>query len=85
MVLIDHSRAFITEGDIGKDQKKLPVQFDRQLVTKLRSLDAQSLEASFGKLLMGGQMKSLIERRDALLSYLDELVAKQGEARVFFN
>lgn len=85
MVLIDHSRAFITEANIGKDEKKLPVQFDRKLVTKLRSLDAQSLEESFGELLMGGQLKSLIERRDALLSYLDELVAKQGEARVFFN
>jgi len=85
MVLIDHSRAFVTEANIGKDEKKLPVQFDRQLVTKLRSLDAKSLEEAFGALLMGGQVKSLIERRDALLSYLDDLVAKQGEARVFFN
>jgi hypothetical protein len=34
---------------------------------------------------MGGQLESMIERRDALLSYLDELVAKQGEAREFFN
>jgi hypothetical protein len=85
MVLIDHSRAFITEDDIGKDEKRLPVQFDRNLVEKLRALDAATLEAGFGKLLMGGQRKSLLERRDALLSYLDELVAKQGEARVFFN
>ncbi len=85
MVLIDHSRGFITEDDIGKDEKKLPVQFDRKMVEKLRSLDAASLEASFEKLLMGGQVKSLIKRRDALLAYLDELVAKQGEARVFFN
>ena len=85
MVLIDHSRAFITEENIAKDEKKLPVQFDRKLVEKLRSLDAKSLEESFGQLLMGGQLKSLIERRDALLSYLDELIVKQGEARVLFN
>jgi hypothetical protein len=85
MVLIDHSRAFIGEDDIGKDEKKLPVQFDRKLVEKLRSLDAASLEASLGKLLMGGQVKSLIKRRDALLAYLDGLVAERGEARVFFD
>jgi len=85
IVLIDHSRAFITEANIGKEEKKLPVQFDRKLVAKLRSLDAKSMGESFGELLMGGQLKSLIERRDALVSYLDDLVAKQGEARVFFN
>ena len=85
MVLIDHSRAFIGEDDIGKDEKRLPVQFDRKLVEKLRSLDAASLEAGLGKLLMGGQVKSLIKRRDALLAYLDGLVAERGEARVFFD
>lgn len=79
MVLIDHSRAFISESDIAKDEKKLPVQFDRKLVEKLRSLDTKSMEDSFGELLMGGQLKSLIERRDALLSYMDELV--YGRAR----
>ncbi|MGH9321398.1 MAG: hypothetical protein ACRD21_08550 [Vicinamibacteria bacterium] len=85
MVLIDHSRAFISDSGIFKNEGKLPVQFDRELVSKLRALDETMLETSFGELLMGGQVKGLLKRRDALLTYLDGLIAKEGEAKVLFN
>ncbi|HXV61296.1 MAG TPA: hypothetical protein VEK15_11420 [Vicinamibacteria bacterium] len=85
IVLIDHSRAFISDKNIKKDKSKLPAQFDRKIVEKLRALDQPSLEAAMGEHLMGGQVKSIIERRDELIKYLDELVAKQGEASVLFD
>jgi hypothetical protein len=82
MVLIDHSRAVISEVTLGKDGGSPAGR--PELVTKLRSLDAEN-GGETGQALMESQLKSLIARRDALLSSLDELVAKQGEARVFFN
>lgn len=85
MVLIDHSRAFGSGDKMAKDPKKLPAQFDRNLVDKIRALDTESVENALGELLMGGQAKDIIKRRDMLLEHLDKLVAEQGEARVYFN
>lgn len=85
VVLIDHSRGFITEKNITKDEGKLPVQFDRTILEKVRALNQEELEAAMKDLLTGGQVKSILERRDALLEYYDKLVKKQGEARTLFN
>jgi hypothetical protein len=85
VVLIDHSRAFSSGNKMAKDEGKLPVQFDRNVVEKVRALDKDTLDTKIGELLMGGQVKGILERRDVLLEHLDELVAKQGEARVFFE
>ena len=57
IILIDHSRAFITSKKILKNEKKLPKKYDRALVEKLRTLDRETLDASFKGLLMGGQIK----------------------------
>ena len=84
IVLIDHSRAFISGKQLLKDPKKLPNQFDRLLVEQLRALDRETLDGSLEELLMGGQIKGILERRDALLEHLDKLLAERGEARVLF-
>ena len=84
IILIDHSRAFITSKKILKNEKKLPKQYDRALVEKLRTLDRETLDASFKGLLGGAQIKAILERRDFLLSHVDKLVEERGEARVFF-
>ena len=85
IVLIDHSRAFITSNDMLKKKDKLPIQFDRDLVAKLKALDRETLDTHFKDLLMGGQVKALLERRDGLLRYLDELIRKRGEGQVLFQ
>jgi hypothetical protein len=84
VVLIDHSRAFITSKSILKNKSKLPIQFDRDLVAKLKALDRETLDTHLEDLLMGGQVKAVLERRDGLLKYLDELIRKRGEGQVLF-
>jgi hypothetical protein len=84
IVLIDHSRAFISGKKIEKEAKKLPTQFDRALVEKMKSLSLEELDSQLKDLLFGGLVKDLIGRRDDLLDYLNKLVAKNGEAQVLF-
>ncbi len=84
IILIDHSRAFITGKRMLKNKKKLPNAFDRNLVEKMKNLTEEGLKAQLGDLLMGGQIESIIERRDMLLQHLDKLIEEQGEARVLF-
>ena len=94
IILIDHSRAFTTGTMILKKPKKLPVQFDRKLVEKLKGLNWERLDAQLGsvefedgsmKLLSGGQIKAVLKRRDALLAHLQKLIEERGEAMVLFN
>ncbi|MFQ5789341.1 MAG: hypothetical protein ACE5JI_02585 [Acidobacteriota bacterium] len=84
IVLIDHSRAFISDKKLPKNVKMLPSQFDRRLVEKLKALDEDDLKRRFKGVLMGGQVKGILARRDALLEYLGKLIAEKGEARVLF-
>jgi Phosphatidylinositol 3- and 4-kinase len=85
VVLIDHSRAFLDRKDLLKGESKLPASFDRKLVERLRALRFEGLEAAMKDLLDKGQIEALLARRDKLLKRMDDLVAKQGEARVLFN
>lgn len=84
IVLIDHSRAFLSRKDLLKGDSKLPVSFDRKLVERLKALRFEDLEASMKDLLDKGQIESILVRRDKLLKLLDELIKKQGEARTLF-
>ena len=43
-----------------------------------------TLDVHLKDILMGGQIKGILERRDFLLEHIDKLVAEKGEARVFF-
>jgi hypothetical protein len=85
IVLIDHSRAFLDRKDLLKGESKLPASFDRKLVERLEALRFEDLEASMKGLLDKGQIEALLARRDKLLKRKDDLVAKEGEARVLFN
>jgi len=85
IILIDHSRGFITSKDMLKQKEKLPSAFDKKLVGRLRALELENLKLKFGNLLLGSQIEALVERRDGLLDYLDELIKEKGEALVLFN
>ncbi len=84
IILIDHSRAFTTEKKMLRQKGKLPLAFDRRLVEKLRSLTREDLDERLEDLLMGRQIKALLERRDGLLEYLNKLIAERGEGSVLF-
>jgi hypothetical protein len=85
VILIDHSRAFISGKKILRKPNKLPNYFDRKLVAQLKALTREQLDDRFEDLLMGGQINSILERRDGLLEHLDKLVKERGEASVLFN
>lgn len=85
VVLIDHSRAFLGREELLEGRGKAPVQYDRDLVERLRSLDEATLERVLGPLLMGGQVSAVLKRRDEILVHLTGLVAERGERAVLFR
>lgn len=85
IILIDHSRAFLDRKNLLKESSKLPVQYDRHLVERLEALDLETLEVRLKDLLMGGQIESILKRRDRILEHERALVAKQGEQKVLFD
>ena len=80
LVLIDHTRSFSSDDELLAP----PVQFDRRLVEKLRHLNPAGLALRFQGILDMEAIEHLLERRDALLSYMDQLIEERGEARVLF-
>ena len=84
IILIDHSRAFLTKKKIGKGNK-LPNQYDRELMAKLEALDKDLLEAQLKDILMGGQIKAIISRRDKLVEEMEKRIEEIGEHNVMFG
>ncbi len=84
VILIDHSRAFISGKKMIQNPKKLPNQFDRKLVEAMKGLDRDTLDTHLKPYLNGGQIKGILKRRDFLLEHLDKLIQERGEARVLF-
>jgi len=94
IILIDHSRAFITSTKMLKMPEKLPAFFDRKLVEKLKGLTREDLEIRLKsvafeddriRLLRDGQIKAVLKRRDLLLAHLQKLIEERGEGNVLFN
>jgi hypothetical protein len=84
VVLIDHSRGFVTGKDILKDASKLPQQYDRKLVERMKALDRDTLDEILKPFISGGQIKAVLQRRDEVLKHIQKLVDERGEELVFF-
>ena len=75
--MIDHSRAFRlfdkikTPGNLSK--------IDRKVYEKLKALDQDSLKKVMGDYLTGPEIRTMLQRRDHIVSILD----KAGEAALF--
>lgn len=80
LILIDHTRTFGNSGEIVDP----PDRFDRQLVQRLRALDRQKLTDRLSHLLSDVQIEAILDRRDALLAHLDQIVAERGETHALF-
>jgi hypothetical protein len=72
LVLIDHSRAFTNTTKVIFDV----TQIDRPFFERLRSLDAATLDARLGKLVLNGS-KSILKRRDLIVARLEKLAASK--------
>ena len=69
--LIDHTRAFRKNSDLKAPARV--TRCDRQVYEKLKALDRQTLKTEVGKYLDDGQIKSLLERRDAIVSKIESM------------
>ena len=81
--MIDHTRAFRTMKDLPASANL--VQCDRKLLAKLRGLNKDVLTKGLERYLNSLQIDGLLARRDKIVSFFDDQVAKKGEAAVLFD
>jgi hypothetical protein len=81
--MIDHTRAFRRMKDL-QNPKNL-VQCDRRLLAKLRGLDKDVLNQKLGRYLTSMEIDAILGRRDKIVKFFDEQIARNGEAAVLFD
>jgi hypothetical protein len=79
---IDFSRAFRLNKDL-KDPKDL-VRCDRQLLEKLKALDANALTEKTNRYLTKDEVKAVMARRDKIVAQFQKLIAEKGENAVLY-
>jgi hypothetical protein len=82
-VLIDHAASFRADADVAMTHENAfrtgPVTCcAAETYLRLRFLDYGALAAEFGSVLSETEVRGMVRRRDAVLRYLDGLVAEQG-------
>ena len=80
LIIIDNSRAFTTDTD---ERVHKLTRVDRDLWDRFVALDEPTLDAALGEWLTGGEIRAMLERRDAMQRDIDDLVEERGEASVF--
>ncbi len=81
--MIDFSRAFRWYTDL--ENPKNLVKCSRQLLEKLRKLDAGELKARTQKWLTDPEIKGVMARRGKIVALFESLIAKKGENEVLFD
>jgi hypothetical protein len=79
---IDFTRAFRLYPNL-RDTKNL-VMCDRQLLEKLRQLDASTVLEKTKPFLTKSEVKALMARREKILNHIQQLVAQKGEGAVLY-
>jgi hypothetical protein len=77
LILIDHSRAFITDLDVPKFER-----VDAELWERMKALTSDDLTKVLGPWIDGQAIRALVERRNRMAAAVDKLVAKKGRAQV---
>lgn len=80
LLLVDYVDAFSTDRTLSNP----PARFDRQLVEKVKALDAPGAQQTLRKFLGDAEREALLARRDLLLAHLARLVSAHGEVAVLF-
>ena len=80
--MIDFSRAFRLETD-PKNSEHL-VMCDRQLLQKLRQLDAAQILERTKPHLTEKEVKAVMARRDWIVAHFERLIAEKGEEKVLY-
>ena len=79
---IDFSRAFRYNKE-PKDPKDL-VRCDRQLLEKLKALDANALTEKTKQYLTKDQVKAVMARRDKIVAQFQKMIVEKGENEVLY-
>ena len=79
---IDFTRAFRTNKDV-KEPKDL-VRCDRQLLEKLKALDANALAEKTKNYLTKDEVKGVMARRDKIVAQFQKMIAEKGENEVLY-
>ena len=66
-----------------KDPKDL-VRCDRQLMEKLKALDANALTEKTNRYLTKDEVKAVMARRDKIVAQFQKLIAEKGESEVLY-
>ncbi|MEN6560508.1 MAG: hypothetical protein ABFD52_07025 [Acidobacteriota bacterium] len=93
MVLIDHSRSFRTSGRFVRsliysakspEGPRLMSELPRDVVAKVRALDAAAIRAAVGDYLTDEEVRAVIVRRDLVLAEIDRLIEVNGKDKVLY-
>jgi hypothetical protein len=77
LILIDHSRAFITDLDLQKFER-----VDAELWDKMKALTLEDLRRVLQPWIDPPAINAIVERRNRMVAAVDKLVAKKGKALV---
>ena len=83
LFLIDHSRAFTGKKDL-KGMAELG-RVDRELWEKMAALTVEDLDRGLEKWVGTNEKKAMLARRDLMAKNIATMVAKRGEASVFYE
>jgi len=92
-ILIDHSRSFrssdefrerLVFGKNGLLAQKLFRMLPRAFVEKLRSLDFDTIKVGAGLYLNDKEIRAVLDRRDLLISEIEEMIKERGESSVLY-
>jgi hypothetical protein len=79
---VDFSRAFRLSKDLQNPDDL--VRCDRQLLEKLKALDANELTAKTKRYLNKDEIKAVMARRDKIVEHFQQLIAAKGEKEVLY-
>ena len=82
VMMIDFTRAFRLQPELQhlKDLQKI----DRDLLSKLETLDREAVRTATGSLLTKGELDAMMVRRDMLVAHFKQLIAALGEDKVLY-
>ena len=81
--LIDHSRSFRPQKMLRNPEQL--TRFSKSLLEGIKRLTYEDLKRKTSKYLSDAQIKTVIQRRDAILELAAKLVAEKGEAAVMYQ
>lgn len=80
--MIDFTRAFRLRSDLHEPHNL--ERCDRDLLEKLRQLDAKGLAASTKGYLTSAEVKAVMQRRNKLVVHFEQLIKDKGESAVLY-